>query len=67
MLIYILRHGQTDYNKNGIFQGRNNISLNEEGIKQITETSKELKKIKFDTLFSKSLILSIPNSFCLSS
>lgn len=51
MLIYILRHGQTDYNKNGIFQGRNNISLNEEGIKQITETSKELKKIKFDKIY----------------
>ncbi len=30
--IFIVRHGQTDWNKLGIVQGKTNISLNEKGI-----------------------------------
>ena len=26
--IYVVRHGETDWNKNGICQGKTNISLN---------------------------------------
>ena len=32
--IYVVRHGETDWNKNGICQGKTNISLNENGIAQ---------------------------------
>ncbi len=51
MKLYVLRHGETDYNKEGRFQGQNNISLNEEGKKQAQETRKELQNIKFDKVF----------------
>lgn len=51
MKLYVLRHGETEYNKEGRFQGQNNISLNEEGKKQAEETKKELQNIKFDKVF----------------
>lgn len=51
MRLYILRHGQTDYNKEGIFQGQNDIELNEEGIRQAKTAAKSLKDIKFDKVY----------------
>ena len=51
MKLYVLRHGQTDYNKEGRFQGQNNIELNEEGIKQVKETAKLLRNINFDKVY----------------
>lgn len=33
-MIYVIRHGQTDWNMNKITMGRCDIPLNEEGIKQ---------------------------------
>ena len=51
MKLYILRHGETDYNDQGRFQGQNDISLNERGKKQAEETRVELKDIKFDKVF----------------
>ena len=32
--LYIVRHGKTSWNEKGLLQGSNDISLNEEGIKQ---------------------------------
>ncbi len=34
MLIYIVRHGETEYNKGELFRGRKDIPLNEEGRQQ---------------------------------
>lgn len=37
MKIYLVRHGETDANKNGIMQGQSqNLQLNETGIRQAT-------------------------------
>lgn len=33
-MIYIVRHGQTNWNIEGRYQGRIDIELNEKGIKQ---------------------------------
>lgn len=54
MRIYLVRHGETDYNKNGYMQGRMETSLNEEGINQIELCAKKLSSIKFDTIISSS-------------
>ena len=51
MKLYVLRHGETDYNKEGLFQGQNNIDLNEEGIKQAQITAKSLENIYFDKVY----------------
>lgn len=55
MKIYILRHGQTNYNAEGRFQGQVNTDLNENGIKQANETKKVLENIKFDIVISSPL------------
>lgn len=54
-MIYIVRHGQTDWNVIGRNQGRTDIELNETGIKQAEETAKKLNGKKFDFVFSSPL------------
>ena len=54
-MIYIVRHGQTDWNVEGRNQGRTDIELNETGIKQAEETAKKLEGKKFDMVFSSPL------------
>lgn len=56
MNIYILRHGQTDYNKEGKFQGQIDIPLNGIGIEQAKKAKILLKDIKFDLVISSPLI-----------
>lgn len=58
-MIYIIRHGKTDFNKANILQGRSDYPLNEEGIKQAKETAEMLKGVKFDHVFSSPLIRAI--------
>lgn len=54
-MIYIVRHGQTDWNVEGRNQGRTDIELNETGIKQAEETAKKLADKKFDIVFCSPL------------
>jgi len=55
-IIYVLRHGQTDYNKNGMVQGRGiDASLNETGILQASLIYDALKDVPFDVVFTSSL------------
>lgn len=51
MNIYVLRHGQTDLNIQGRFQGRIDIELNETGKKQLEKTKEYLGIIDFDLVF----------------
>lgn len=43
-IICLIRHGQTDWNKQKLIQGRINNPLNEEGILQVKEVGKILKE-----------------------
>lgn len=54
-MIYIVRHGQTDWNLEGRYQGRIDIELNDVGLKQAHIIHDELKNIKFDKVFSSPL------------
>ena len=49
--IYIFRHGQTYYNKNGIFTGWKDSKLTPLGIKQARTIAKKLKNKKFQVAF----------------
>ncbi|PEY37280.1 phosphoglycerate mutase [Bacillus cereus] len=51
-MIYVIRHGQTDLNKEGRLQGRAGLPLNEYGIEQAERLKEKLKNIKFDYVFS---------------
>ena len=54
MKLYIMRHGETDWNKQGILQGSTDITLNACGIQMAEITGVGLKKdnIVFDRIFS---------------
>ncbi|MFA7075534.1 MAG: histidine phosphatase family protein [Candidatus Izemoplasmatales bacterium] len=55
--IYLLRHAETDANKNYIVQGRMDNPINQTGINQAVNTGKFLKKlnINFDLVISSPL------------
>jgi broad specificity phosphatase PhoE len=55
-LVYIIRHGETDLNKNGIVQGRGiDSDLNEKGIAQGNAFFERYKHIKFDKIYTSKL------------
>lgn len=51
-MIYVIRHGQTDLNKEGRLQGRNGLPLNNFGVQQAEELKIEMNKINFYHVFS---------------
>jgi probable phosphoglycerate mutase len=57
--IYVVRHGQTNFNKEGKIQGHANNSpdndINETGVYEATELAKKLSKTVFDQIFSSDL------------
>lgn len=54
--LYIIRHGETDLNKNGIVQGRGiDSDLNETGIKQGQAFYEKYKDINFDKIYTSTL------------
>ncbi|MCR5670602.1 MAG: histidine phosphatase family protein [Butyrivibrio sp.] len=55
MKIYLTRHGQTDYNKHRMMQGRSDIPLNEVGIGQAKSRRELLGDIHFDAVYSSPL------------
>ena len=55
MNIYIVRHGQTEWNNQKRIQGRADIPLNEQGKKQALETKNGLEKINLDLIICSPL------------
>ena len=57
MKIYLVRHAETDANKNKVMQGQTqNLQLNENGIRQATNLKNKLKDIKFNVCFTSPMI-----------
>lgn len=54
--IYLVRHGETDWNKKRVLQGHTNIPLNGVGIQQAKNIKNILGHIKFDAFFSSDLL-----------
>lgn len=57
MMIYIMRHGQTEKNQAKVLQGRSNLSLNETGMKEAKEAGEWFREqgIVFDRIYSSPL------------
>ena len=53
--IFLVRHGETNWNKEGRFQGQINIPLNNNGKDQAQKASKYLSEINFNKAFSSSM------------
>lgn len=56
MLIYIVRHGETQANAKGYLQGWSEDPLNENGIKLAVLTGQNMRNIRFDYCISSPLI-----------
>lgn len=56
MLIYIIRHGETNLNALGVLQGRLDEPLNQEGRDLAVVTGQEMKDIHFDACYSSPLV-----------
>jgi broad specificity phosphatase PhoE len=54
-IIFLIRHGNTEFNKKNIFRGHYDVPLDEIGIKQAEKTGKFLKEIDFDIIYSSPL------------
>ena len=55
MLIYLMRHGETDWNKGRRLQGQSDIPLNEYGIELAVKTAEALTDVPFDMAFCSPL------------
>ena len=54
-MIYIIRHGQTDWNIEHRTQGQTDIVLNTEGIKQAELITQKIANLKIDSIISSDL------------
>ncbi len=50
--LYLVRHGETEWNVAHIVQGFKDSPLTEQGVRQVEATAKELKHVPFDAIFS---------------
>lgn len=55
MKLYILRHGETAWNRERRLQGRSDVELNENGRRLAKETAEGMKEIPFDLVFTSPL------------
>ena len=56
MKFFLVRHGETEWNKLGRFQGHTDISLNERGLSQAKETAKAAAEWGLCAIYSSPLI-----------
>lgn len=55
-MLYIMRHGKTDWNAKKKLQGRVDIPLNEDGIEMAKKAREEYKDVHFDICFCSPLM-----------
>lgn len=53
--LYMVRHGQTNWNSEGRLQGHTDIPLNEEGLRQAESIGRRLSRIELSAVYSSDL------------
>jgi broad specificity phosphatase PhoE len=53
--IFLIRHGETDWNKEGRIQGRQDIPLNDTGLKQARDIAEFLKVVNLEYIYHSPL------------
>ena len=53
--LYLLRHGETDWNQKSIFQGQTDIDLNKKGRDQANKTTEIFRGLELDQIYSSDL------------
>lgn len=54
--LVILRHGESVWNKKGVFTGWVNIGLSEKGVQEALEAGEKMKEIAFDAIYVSTLM-----------
>ena len=65
MKITLVRHGETDNNKNNIMQGRSNELMNDRGRRQCKKLRAELKNKHFDICYMSPLVRCVETAMIL--
>ena len=65
MKITLVRHGQTDMNKDNIIQGRMNNLLSDEGRRQCQELKRKLAQKHFDVCYMSPLVRTVETAMIL--
>lgn len=55
MVFYLVRHGETDWNRQNRLQGREDIELNETGVRQSGECAQALAELPLDCILTSPL------------
>lgn len=56
MILYVVRHGETQFNVEKRYAGQTDVPLNERGIEQAKGLAKKLEKEPFDVIVTSSLL-----------
>jgi len=67
MRLFLLRHGRTQWNKEGIFRGRTDIPLDEVGRKEAELLGKRLKDVPIKAIFASPLKRAQETAFIIAS
>ena len=59
MKFFVVRHGETDWNKLGRFQGHTDISLNDRGLSQASETAVASEDWGYTAIYSSPLVRTV--------
>lgn len=54
--IYVIRHGETDWNKNHRFQGQTDIKLNDTGREQAIKLRPLMQQLEIESVYSSTLV-----------
>ena len=54
--VYLIRHGTTNDNKSGIFQGSRDVPLGEQGLKQAAFLAERLRNVPISAIYSSPLL-----------